>query len=73
MMIGLQMKNIPAGIYTIRIINSDGQVLSKEIIKHTGGNGTQTITSASQLVSGSYQLEITGEDKTANVLRLLVL
>ncbi len=72
-MIGLQLKNIPTGVYNVRILNSNGQLISKEIIKHTGGNGTQTITSAKQLVSGTYQLEITGEDKNVNVLRLLVL
>jgi hypothetical protein len=72
-MIGLQMNNIPAGRYTVRILNSDGRLVSREMINHTGGNGTQTITSASQLVSGTYQVEIVGEDKTVNSLRLLVL
>ncbi|MEN9568990.1 MAG: hypothetical protein RL172_221, partial [Bacteroidota bacterium] len=72
-MIGLQMKNMPAGVYTIRILNIDGKQLSKDLIKHTGGSSTQTITSASKLISGTYQLEITGPDSKVNTLRILVL
>src|SRR5204863_9841016 len=36
--IALQMNNIPAGIYSVRLINNDGQTLSKEVINHIGGN-----------------------------------
>jgi len=71
--IGLQMNNIPAGIYTVRIINSDGQVLSRKVIAHMGGNATKTIASASLMVTGSYQLEIIGSDNKVNILRILVL
>lgn len=72
-MIGLQMSNIPAGKYTVRILNSDGKLVGREMISHPGGNSTQTITSAAQLISGTYQLEIIGEDNKVNILRLLVL
>jgi hypothetical protein len=72
-LIGLQMNNIPAGIYTVRVINSNGQVLSKEVINHMGGNATKTIAAASTMISGSYQLEITGTDNKINILRIMVL
>jgi len=72
-LIGLQINNVPAGIYTVRVINSNGQVLSKEVINHMGGNATKTIAAASMMISGSYQLEITSTDNETNILRIVVL
>lgn len=70
--IGLKMKNIIAGNYTVKILSSDGKLMSREVIKHAGGSASKNITSAAKLVSGTYQVEITGPDNKVDVIRILV-
>ena len=70
--IGLKIKNVAAGNYTIKVLSSDGKLMSREIIKHAGGSSSKNITSAAKLLSGTYQVEITGPDNKIDVIRILV-
>ena len=71
--IGLQMSNLPAGIYSIRLMNESGQVIAKELINHAGGTATNVIHGASVLVSGNYQVEIIDITGKSTVIKVLVL
>lgn len=70
--IGLKMKNVAAGNYTIKVLSNDGKLMSREVIKHSGGSSSKNITSAAKLSSGTYQVEITGPDNKVDVIRILV-
>ena len=62
--IGLQMNNMPAGKYLVRLSNPLGQeILSKEI-NHPGGTMRQKIQPEKQIARGLYNLEITHPDNT---------
>lgn len=70
--IGLKMRNVAAGNYSIKILSNDGKLMSQELVKHAGGSSSKNLTSASKLASGTYQVEITGPDKKVEVIRILV-
>jgi len=70
--IGLRFTNTAAGTYQVKIVNSLGTEINKISVKHTGGNGLQTIVPSVQLSSGLYELQIIGPDKTNNALKLMV-
>ncbi len=70
--IGLQLKNLPAGVYTAHLINNSGQVVSNSRITHFGGNATKTIIPRCTMADGNYQLEITGADNQRTVINVLV-
>lgn len=72
-MIGLQMNNIDAGIYTARLINTLGQVVDKNIITHNGGTSSQNFKLPKDPGEGVYQIEITAPGNKKTVLKILVL
>lgn len=71
--IGLQMSNVAAGIYTVKITNANGQLIWKELINHAGGTATNVIHPSSQLTSGNYQLEVIGITGKSTVIKVMVL
>jgi hypothetical protein len=70
---GLQMSNVPAGIYTVKISNVNGQLIWKELVSHSGGTATNIIHPSSQLVGGTYQLEVIDITGKSTVIKVLVL
>lgn len=65
----LQMNNMPAGIYTTRLINSFGQLIVSKKIIYTGKSLMTKIETGKLLVSGSYQLLITKQgEKPISIL-----
>lgn len=69
--IGLQLSNQQKGLYTIRLFNSNGEVILHKEIIYPRGSSAQTIVPAQKLLRGVYSLEVTkpGNDKTTiNVL-----
>lgn len=70
--INLQLNNIPAGIYTARLFNNLGQLLTTASISHSAGSAVESIRPEHALVQGIYQLEIVGEDKTKTVIKVVV-
>ena len=71
--IGLQMNNLPAGIYTVRLVNENGQVISKKSINHAGGTATNIINGASLMISGNYQVEVLDIVGKLTVIKVLIL
>jgi|GEM_PF-1808327 len=71
--IGLQLSNLPAGIYSVRLTNSNGQLMCKELINHAGGTSTNVVHPASELISGAYQLEVIDITGKSTVIKVLIL
>jgi hypothetical protein len=68
----LQMNSVAKGHYTVQLVSSSGELMSTEIISYTGGMITQSIHTSQNLLSGNYQLNVTGPDKKALSLKLVV-
>lgn len=70
---GLQVSNMPAGLYTVKITNGNGQLIWKELINHAGGTSTNAIHPSSQLGSGNYQLEVIDITGKSTIIKVMVL
>ena len=70
--ISLFFKNLPAGAYKIRLINSIGQTIFTQIILHTIGSSSEKIYSGIKLPPGIYQLEIVYPNNECKVLKMMV-
>ena len=57
--LGLQITNLPAGNYKIRIFNNNAQVVGEQLFRHNGGSFSQTLP-LNRLQSGMYYLELNG-------------
>ncbi len=57
--LNLQISNLPAGIYQMKIYTSNGQLLSTEKLVHNGNSLTQTMP-LPQLHKGLYYCELSG-------------
>lgn len=62
--INLQMNNMAAGVYNIRVFNGVGQVILNRSINHASGNSTETIQLGKGAVKGVYQLEVVKPDNS---------
>jgi len=60
----LQMNNVPAGEYGIKIMSTSGQVILTETIDHGVSSETHPILLNKQLADGIYILEVIHPDKT---------
>lgn len=70
---GLQMSNLSAGLYTVKITNGNGQLIWKQSVSHPGGTSTNVIHPSSKLGSGSYQLEIIDITGKSTIVKVMVL
>jgi subtilisin-like proprotein convertase family protein len=70
--IGAEFKNVAAGIYTIRLLNSQGQTILNKSVNHAPGTSMEYIQPLYKMLSGIYQLEITSPEKEINQLKVIV-
>jgi len=70
--IGAEFKNMAAGIYKVRLLNAQGQLISNKIINHAPGTSMEYIQPDYKLPSGIYQLEITAPEKSINTVKVIV-
>ncbi|MGN6539512.1 MAG: T9SS type A sorting domain-containing protein, partial [Ginsengibacter sp.] len=68
--IHLQMSNMPAGVYAVKLTNSMGQAIFSGEITHSGNNTIETI-SARHLAKGIYQLEVIKPDGGVQLISVL--
>ncbi|HTN05160.1 T9SS type A sorting domain-containing protein [Agriterribacter sp.] len=68
--VNLQFENAAAGMYSLELVNSAGQVVLRRNIQHAGGSLTQQLNLERKLPAGIYQLRITGKD-TRTIIKLL--
>lgn len=70
--IGTEFRNMPAGVYQARLLNGAGQTVFLKNVTHPGGTALLQIQPDYFLVPGTYQLEITGADKSQQTIQVLV-
>ena len=58
--VGLQINNMPAGMYSVSLANGIGQHIAIKTINHSGGSAVELLQLPKTITSGVYQLEITG-------------
>ncbi|MFT3678869.1 MAG: fibronectin type III domain-containing protein [Ferruginibacter sp.] len=56
--INLQLKNQPGGVYIIRLMNTEGQVLLSRKAIHAGGSRAEILNLPPAISKGTYHLEI---------------
>jgi len=69
--INLQMLNMPAGKYGIRLMNNLGQVIVAKKIERNEGSNTETINWNYGMSRGLYQLEITQPDGGIKIIKVM--
>jgi hypothetical protein len=70
--INLQFSNEPAGKYTIKLSNMNGQLIYTTELMIAGNNTAQAIAVPQQLAKGAYQIEVNGAAGTTVVQQVLV-
>lgn len=68
----LQLHNQPAGIYTIAVLNTMGQVITKQQIIHTGASGSYTINLPVSTSEGVYQMSILNSGNEITTIKLII-
>ncbi|MGI8634379.1 MAG: T9SS type A sorting domain-containing protein, partial [Segetibacter sp.] len=61
----------PEGQYKVDISNLSGQNVSRSVLQHSGGSGSQIITLKQKLPAGKYMLQLTN-DQTSITKTILV-
>ena len=69
--IPLYFSNMPEGTYTILLLNSSGQMLFVQHVRHNGGTSTYTVHPNQLMKAGVYHLQVTGEDGLSQTLPFL--
>jgi hypothetical protein len=68
--IGLQLTNMPAGQYRVRLLDDIGQTIETTEFMYNGGSAVQDIQVIS-LAQGTYLLEVTGPGGAVNTLKVV--
>jgi hypothetical protein len=70
--IGAEFKNMPAGIYSAKLLNAQGQTILSKTINHAPGTSMENIKPDYKLLAGIYQLEITSPAKEITIVKVIV-
>ncbi|MEP7144574.1 MAG: hypothetical protein ABI707_16960 [Ferruginibacter sp.] len=70
--IGVEFKNMAAGIYNAKLVNNLGQTVLSKIITHLTGTTVEAIAPDHKLVSGIYQLRVMAPDKKITTVKVIV-
>ncbi|MCW3089311.1 MAG: type sorting protein, partial [Ferruginibacter sp.] len=70
--IGAEFKNMAAGVYNTRLINSAGQTIFSKTVSHAPGTSMEYIQPGYKIASGTYQLEVTTPGKEIVVVNVIV-
>lgn len=60
--ITLQLNNIDKGIYNLKVINMQGQLIKQFLIDYAGGSSMQYYTIGTNLASGKYMLSLSNKE-----------
>ncbi|HET9057449.1 MAG TPA: glycoside hydrolase family 9 protein [Chitinophagaceae bacterium] len=61
--INVQLQNMNAEMYTIKLYNSFGQLIASKDINHPGGSITYVLTLPANIIKGTYHLEIVNSNR----------
>ena len=71
--INLQMTGIKTGLYNIRLLNTNGQVIYSTQIKHLANTANEQINLNNQIAEGLYRLEIITAEGTRTIISVTIL
>ena len=71
--IKVKMVNQPKGSYSVQLLNSDGVVLSTQVINHEEGTSSEIVQFGKSLPGGMYQVELTSPDNTKTTEKVMLL
>ena len=69
--ISVQLHDMPAGKYSMMLLNNQGQKLVDEVLEHSGGSRTALITFDESLPHGIYQLQVIKPDHKRITTKLI--
>lgn len=69
--LGLQMNNLAAGKYGVRLLTSTGQLIYSKTFMHAANNAVEILNIGANVTPGEYQLEVFGDDKQLQVLKVI--
>ncbi len=58
--LNIQFSNFERGTFSINVYNNAGQLVMNKTISHDGGSSSQVLQLPSQIKTGTYQVQITG-------------
>lgn len=70
--IGLQINDMPVGVYDVQLYNTAGQLLYGNRLSHTGGSSINQLVPTKVLAAGQYQLKVSATGMTTKVIQVLV-
>jgi len=70
--IGAEFKNMAAGIYNVKLLNSAGQTIFSKTVSHAAGNAMHHIQPDYKMISGIYSLEVTSPSKEITRIKVIV-
>jgi hypothetical protein len=68
----LQLNNMAAGNYALRMFNTLGQLIMGSSIKHQGGSSIHPIAVDKSLAKGIYRLEVIDEKENVSTINLRI-
>ena len=71
--VSFQLNNLPAGLYSARLLNNFGRLIKTQLINYTGGVQLIKIEPGKAISSGTYHLELSNSKGWSKVTRLLIL
>jgi hypothetical protein len=63
----------PAGTYTLTLYTTQGQQILRQIVQHSGGTQTVTLSNTHSLAAGQYTLEVKNEKGKKDVIAVQVI
>ncbi len=70
-LIRLQMRDMPKGLYNVKLVNNLGQTILRNQINHAGGTSVETIA-AGKVNKGVYMFEMRKPDNTTEVIKIIL-
>ena len=70
--INMQFNNQPAGVYTVQLFNTLGQLFFTKKIMHTTGNISEIISVDRTISKGIYKVQIIKPDNSIIINRLVL-
>ena len=72
-LINMKFIDMEKGVYTLRLINTKGQVVMTTSVNHSGTNSIQIATLDQRIANGLYRMEFIKPDKSKIVMALVIL
>ena len=70
--INIQCNDLAAGAYQAKLFNNSGHLILNSSFTHSGGNVVHSISLVNAVAKGNYYLEIIGEDRLRQLLKIVI-